>query len=205
MIMFKNLIAGLKMADVEAIEVVGGSTRIPAVKDVIKALFDKEVSTTLNADEAVARGCALQCAMLSPTFRVREFVVNDVTPYPVVLTWKSQNTEDEGYVNCFITYYSKGWCNFVGKIPLSKFFLVLIYLESYRLKFLFTFFLVLYFVEPESRYREFASRAKILLCLQKLKKTYWLLPIKPKAFNICPLLCDFHFHEVASSGAARKL
>lgn len=171
------------MADVEAIEVVGGSTRIPAVKDVIKALFDKEVSTTLNADEAVARGCALQCAMLSPTFRVREFVVNDVTPYPVVLTWKSQNTEDEGYVNCFITYF-KGWCNFVGKIPLSKFFLVPIYLESYRLKFLFTFFLVLYFVEPYSRYREFASRAKILLCLQKLKKTYWLLPIKPKAFNI---------------------
>lgn len=121
MILFKNLIAGLKMADVEAIEVVGGSTRIPAVKDVIKALFDKEVSTTLNADEAVARGCALQCAMLSPTFRVREFVVNDVTPYPVVLTWKSQNTEDEGYVNCFITY-SKGWCNFVGKIPFTIFF-----------------------------------------------------------------------------------
>lgn len=96
MTMFKNLIAGLKMADVEAIEVVGGSTRIPAVKDVIKAIFDKDVSTTLNADEAVARGCALQCAMLSPTFRVREFAVNDVTPYPVVLTWKSQNTEDEG-------------------------------------------------------------------------------------------------------------
>ena len=60
-------------------------------------VFEKEVSTTLNADEAVARGCALQCAMLSPTFRVREFVVNDATPYPVVLTWKSQNTEDEGY------------------------------------------------------------------------------------------------------------
>lgn len=93
--------SGLKMADVEAIEVVGGSTRIPAVKDVIKALFDKEVSTTLNADEAVARGCALQCAMLSPTFRVREFVVNDVTPYPVVLTWKSQNIEDEGEMEVF--------------------------------------------------------------------------------------------------------
>lgn len=77
-------------------EVVGGSTRIPAIKSVIKKIFEKDVSTTLNADEAVARGCALQCAMLSPTFRVREFVVNDVTPYPVVLTWKSQNMEDEG-------------------------------------------------------------------------------------------------------------
>lgn len=93
--------SGLKMADVEAIEIVGGSTRIPAVKDVIKAIFDKDVSTTLNADEAVARGCALQCAMLSPTFRVRDFVVNDVTPYPVVLTWKSQNTEDEGEMEVF--------------------------------------------------------------------------------------------------------
>ena len=169
------------MADVEAIEVVGGSTRIPAVKDVIKALFDKEVSTTLNADEAVARGCALQCAMLSPTFRVREFVVNDVTPYPVVLTWKSQNTEDEGYVNCFITY-SKGWCNFVGKIPLSKFFLVPIYLESYRLKFLFTFFLVLYFVEPDSRYWEFASRAKILLS-PKIKKNLLVVTNKTKSLQ----------------------
>ena len=78
-------------------EVVGGSTRIPVIKSMITKVFEKEVSTTLNADEAVARGCALQCAMLSPTFRVREFVVNDVTPYPVVLTWKSQNTEDEGY------------------------------------------------------------------------------------------------------------
>ena len=78
-------------------EVVGGSTRIPVIKSTILKVFEKEVSTTLNADEAVARGCALQCAMLSPTFRVREFVVNDVTPYPIVLTWKSQNTEDEGY------------------------------------------------------------------------------------------------------------
>lgn len=82
-------------------EIVGGSTRIPAIKNVIQKVFEKEVSTTLNADEAVARGCALQCAMLSPTFRVREFVVNDVTPYPVVLTWKSQNMEDEGYGKFF--------------------------------------------------------------------------------------------------------
>ncbi|KAL9971511.1 hypothetical protein ACROYT_G017682 [Oculina patagonica] len=93
--------SGLKPADIEAVEVVGGSTRIPAIKSVIKKIFEKDVSTTLNADEAVARGCALQCAMLSPTFRVREFVVNDVTPYPVVLTWKSQNMEDEGEMEVF--------------------------------------------------------------------------------------------------------
>lgn len=93
--------SGLKSADIEAVEVVGGSTRIPVIKSMITKVFEKEVSTTLNADEAVARGCALQCAMLSPTFRVREFAVTDATPYPVVLTWKTQNTEDEGEMEVF--------------------------------------------------------------------------------------------------------
>jgi heat shock protein len=50
----------LKVDDVSAIEIVGGATRIPAVKEKIAKFFGKDVSTTLNADEAVARGCALQ-------------------------------------------------------------------------------------------------------------------------------------------------
>ena len=99
------LSTGLKLADIEAVEIVGGSTRIPAVKNIIRKAFEKEVSTTLNADEAVARGCALQSAMLSPTFRVREFAVNDVSPYPIVLNWKSHNAEEEGYeLNQFYFY-----------------------------------------------------------------------------------------------------
>jgi heat shock 70kDa protein 4 len=36
-------------------------------------VYDKVPSTTLNADEAVSRGCALQCAILSPTFKVNLF------------------------------------------------------------------------------------------------------------------------------------
>ena len=102
-------VSGLKSADIEAVEVVGGSTRIPVIKSMITKVFEKEVSTTLNADEAVARGCALQCAMLSPTFRVREFAVTDSTPYPVVLTWKTQNTEDEGY-DMFLYMLVVCWC-----------------------------------------------------------------------------------------------
>lgn len=50
----------LKVEDVSAVEIVGGTTRIPAVKEKIAKFFGKDVSTTLNADEAVARGCALQ-------------------------------------------------------------------------------------------------------------------------------------------------
>lgn len=51
---------GLKKEDIDAVEIVGGSTRIPAVKNIIRKVFCKEISTTLNTDEAVARGCSLQ-------------------------------------------------------------------------------------------------------------------------------------------------
>ncbi|MEQ2181483.1 hypothetical protein GOODEAATRI_012053, partial [Goodea atripinnis] len=50
----------LKKDDIYAVEIVGGATRIPAIKERIGKFFGKEPSTTLNADEAVARGCALQ-------------------------------------------------------------------------------------------------------------------------------------------------
>lgn len=69
---------------VDAIEIVGGGSRIPAIKKMITETFGAEPTTTLNADEAVARGCALQCAMLSPTFKVaRELVVNDFNYYSI--------------------------------------------------------------------------------------------------------------------------
>ena len=50
----------LSKDDIYSVELVGGMSRIPAVKELVKKIFDREASTTLNADEAVARGCALQ-------------------------------------------------------------------------------------------------------------------------------------------------
>ncbi|KAG8578791.1 hypothetical protein GDO81_010619 [Engystomops pustulosus] len=90
--------AKLKKEDVCAVEIVGGATRIPAVKERIMRFFGKEVSTTLNADEAVARGCALQCAILSPAFKVREFSITDLVPYPISLKWNSP--AEEGLSDC---------------------------------------------------------------------------------------------------------
>merc|ERR1719219_2109479 len=55
----------------------------------IESVFGKGASTTLNADEAVSRGCALQCAILSPVFKVREFSVTDIQPYPIKLVWEN--------------------------------------------------------------------------------------------------------------------
>lgn len=68
---------------IDVVEIIGGSSRVAAIKKIAKDVFGQEPTATLNADEAVARGCALQCAMLSPTCKVREFQVTDFAPYPI--------------------------------------------------------------------------------------------------------------------------
>lgn len=88
----------LKREDIYAVEIVGGATRIPAIKERITKFFGKPLSTTLNADEAVARGCALQCAILSPAFKVREFSITDLVPFPISMRWNSP--AEEGLGDC---------------------------------------------------------------------------------------------------------
>ena len=61
--LFCLLYAELKKEDIYAVEIVGGASRMPAIKERISKFFGKELSTTLNADEAVARGCALQVSL----------------------------------------------------------------------------------------------------------------------------------------------
>ena len=90
-------LAELKLEEINAVELAGGSSRVPAIKRLVEEIFGRPISTTLNQDEAVARGCALQCAMLSPAVRVREFSVTDIQPYPLKLTWDA-NQGEEGYV-----------------------------------------------------------------------------------------------------------
>lgn len=88
--------AKLTKEDVDFIEVVGGGSRVPAIKDRIQQFFGKNLSYTLNADEAAARGCAFSCAILSPVFRVRDFTVQDVIPYPIEFAWeKAADIPDE--------------------------------------------------------------------------------------------------------------
>ncbi|MEQ2286410.1 Heat shock 70 kDa protein 4L [Ameca splendens] len=91
----------LSRDDIYAVEIVGGATRIPSIKERITRFFCKDVSTTLNADEAVARGCALQCAILSPAFKVREFCITDVVPFPITLRWKSPTEDGLGECEVF--------------------------------------------------------------------------------------------------------
>ncbi|KAF9974749.1 adenyl-nucleotide exchange factor sse1 [Actinomortierella ambigua] len=88
-------LAGLSKEDIHSVEMVGGSIRIPALKERIAAFFGRDLSSTLNQDEAVARGAALQCAILSPAFKVRDFAVHDITTYPIKMTWAPTPEEEE--------------------------------------------------------------------------------------------------------------
>eukprot|EP00897_Mesotaenium_endlicherianum_P002927 jgi/Mesen1/2662/ME000167S01811 len=81
--------SGLVTPDkISIVEVVGSGSRVPAIMKILSSFFQKDPSRTMNASESVARGCALQCAMLSPTFRVREFEVQDAYPFSIALSWK---------------------------------------------------------------------------------------------------------------------
>ncbi|KAF9025396.1 heat shock protein 70 [Hymenopellis radicata] len=88
--------SGLTLDQIDAIELIGGSTRIPAVRSKIQTAFpDKQLSTTLNQDEAVARGATFACAKLSPVFRVRDFNFTDIATYPIKMTWDVNPAEPD--------------------------------------------------------------------------------------------------------------
>lgn len=70
--------AGLSIGDIDEIILVGGSTRIPAIQDAVKAFFGKEPSKGVNPDEVVAVGAAIQGGVL--TGEVKDVLLLDVTP-----------------------------------------------------------------------------------------------------------------------------
>jgi molecular chaperone DnaK len=70
--------AGVKIADVDHVILVGGSTRMPAVGDLVKQLTGKEPNKGVNPDEVVAVGAALQAGVLKG--EVKDVLLLDVTP-----------------------------------------------------------------------------------------------------------------------------
>lgn len=92
--------AKLTKEDVDFVEIIGGTTRIPILKDSISKAFGKPLSTTMNQDETIAKGAAFICAIHSPTLRVRPFKFEDVHPYSVSYYW-DQQVEDENHLEVF--------------------------------------------------------------------------------------------------------
>lgn len=92
--------ANLTTEDVDFVEIIGGTTRIPTLKNSISEAFGKPLSTTLNQDEAIAKGAAFICAIHSPTLRVRPFKFEDIHPYSVSYFWDKQ-VEEEDHLEVF--------------------------------------------------------------------------------------------------------
>ncbi len=70
--------AGMSNSDIDEVILVGGSTRIPAVQDMVEKLFGKKPHKGVNPDEVVAIGAAIQGAVL--TGEVKDVLLLDVTP-----------------------------------------------------------------------------------------------------------------------------
>lgn len=85
--------SGTKAEDIDVVEMVGGVSRMPRVKAIVQSVVNKEPSTTLNMDEAVARGAAMQCAILSPVFKVKEFDIKDTQSLPIKLRYTTPDNQ----------------------------------------------------------------------------------------------------------------
>lgn len=70
--------AGKSIADINAVVMVGGSTRVPAVKEAVSKFFAQPVNDSLNPDEVVAIGAAIQADILAGNSR--QLLLLDVTP-----------------------------------------------------------------------------------------------------------------------------
>ena len=70
--------ASLKPSDVEVVVMVGGATRVPFVKEQVSQFFGRQVNDTVNPDEVVALGAAIQADILAGNNK--EFLLLDITP-----------------------------------------------------------------------------------------------------------------------------
>ena len=73
--------AGIQSSDIDEVVMVGGSSRIPAVQELVKSLTGKDLNQTVNPDEVVAVGAAIQGGVLSG--EVKDILLLDVTPLSV--------------------------------------------------------------------------------------------------------------------------
>ncbi|MGH2971886.1 MAG: Hsp70 family protein, partial [Gaiellaceae bacterium] len=80
--------AGLKMSDLNHVILVGGSTRMPAIQDMVQGLTGKEPHKGVNPDEVVAVGAAIQAGVLKG--EVKDILLLDVTPLSLGIETKGQ-------------------------------------------------------------------------------------------------------------------
>lgn len=93
--------ADLKPSDIDEILLVGGSTRIPRVHEIIRDYFGKEPRTDVHPDEAVALGAAVQAGLKSGALAESGLIATDVAPFSmgisVLKEWKGHQVRPGGF------------------------------------------------------------------------------------------------------------
>lgn len=92
--------AELSPKDLSSVEIIGGGSRVGCVKRALADILGLDasatnngLSTTMNADEAIARGAALQSAILSPRFKVLPYEIIESQPFPVKISWEGDGSD----------------------------------------------------------------------------------------------------------------
>jgi molecular chaperone HscC len=83
--------AKFKAADIEQIVLVGGATRMPMIPQLVTRMFSKLPLRTLNPDEVVAMGAAVQAGLKARDAALKEVVLTDVSPYSLGVAVHNKN------------------------------------------------------------------------------------------------------------------
>ena len=92
--------ANLKLTDIDQVVMIGGSTKLPIIHKMVTKLFRIIPNTSVNPDEAVALGAAIQGAMKERNQAVKEVILTDVCPFTLgteVVREIEENRYESGY------------------------------------------------------------------------------------------------------------
>ena len=94
--------AGVKAREIDEVVLVGGTTKMPLVRKFVGKLFGRVPDTSINPDEAVALGAAIQAAMKERKEAVKEVILTDVCPFTLgtEVSVKAENDHIEGNHFC---------------------------------------------------------------------------------------------------------
>lgn len=84
-------ISKVDLKDIQSVEILGGTTRVPFIQQFLQDYFHLPLSKTLIADESVARGCVLSAAMLSKHYKVKEYECIEKITHPIYVEWFNMN------------------------------------------------------------------------------------------------------------------
>ncbi len=93
--------ANLKLSEIDKVVLVGGATKLPGVRNFVAKLFKNMPDTSINPDEAVALGAAIQAAIKERDKSIKEVILTDVCPFTlgteVVVELEENRYEDDHY------------------------------------------------------------------------------------------------------------